>query len=181
MWNSKSPTRTCKIFTFWKTPSDFEKEKEKVDKPKNRDVYLPKGCNWVDFWTGQIYEGDKSYKIDAPIEKIPLLVKQGSILPLKDNIQYADENPFGELEIRIYEGANGEFLLYEDEGDNLNYQSGAYSLIKFNYNEAEKKLKINKREGNFEGMKKERLFKITKNGTVVKTVNYNGEEMEVDL
>jgi alpha-D-xyloside xylohydrolase len=171
----------ARFLLFWKTPSDFEKEKEKVDKPKNRDVYLPKGCNWVDFWTGQIYEGGKSYKIDAPIEKIPLLIKQGSILPLKDNIQYADENPFGELEIRIYEGANGKFLLYEDEGDNLNYQSGAYSLIKFNYNEAEKKLKINKREGNFEGMKKERVFKITKNGTLVKTVNYKGEEMEVDL
>ena len=96
-------------------------------------------------------------------------------------MQYADENPFGELEIRIYEGANGEFLLYEDEGDNLNYQSGGYSLIKFNYNELEKKLKINKREGNFESMKKERIFKITKNGANAKTVNYNGEGIEIDL
>ena len=118
---------------------------------------------------------------DAPIDKIPLLIKQGSILPLKDNMQYADEKPFGELEIRIYQGANGEFLLYEDEGDNLNYQSGSFSLIKFEYNENEKKLKINKREGTFEGMQKDRIFKITNGKKTIKTINYNGEELVVIL
>ena len=171
----------ARFLLFWKTPSDFEKELQKVDKPKNRDVYLPKGCNWVDYWTGDSFEGGKSYKFDAPIDKIPLLIKQGSILPIKENMQYADEDPFGEMEIRVYPGSNGEFLLYEDEGDNLNYQNGSYSLIKFNYNESEKKLKINKREGNFEGMKKDRFFKITKNGVLVKSVNYNGEELDIDI
>jgi len=166
---------------FWKTPSDFEKEMQKTDKPKIRNVYLPKGCNWIDFWTEKIYEGGKNYNFDAPIDKIPLLIKQGSILPLKDNMQYADENPFGELEIRIYQGTDGEFLLYEDEGDNLNYQSGAYSFIKFKYNECEKKLTINKREGTFKGMQKERIFKITSANKIINTVSYNGEELEVKL
>ena len=174
-------TGPARFLLFWKTPSDFEKEMQKADKPKIRTVYLPKGCNWIDYWTGKLYEGGNSYEFDAPIDKIPLLIKQGSILPLKDNMQYANDNPFGELELRIYEGANGEFLLYEDEGDNLNYQTGKYSLIKFNYNDAEKKLIIHKREGEFEGMQKERLFKITSGEKIIKTVNYNGEDLEIKL
>jgi alpha-D-xyloside xylohydrolase len=108
-------------------------------------------------------------------------VKQGSILPLGPKIQYADENPFGELEIRVYQGADGEFVLYEDEGDNLNYQSGKYSLIKFTYTEASKKLKILKREGSFDGMKQERVFKVTTGEKVVQTVNYKGDEVEISL
>ena len=171
----------ARFLLFWKTPSDFEKEMQKIDKPKIRTVYLPKGCNWIDYWTGKLYEGGNSYEFDAPIDKIPLLIKQGSILPLKDNMQYADENPFGELELRIYEGADGKFLLYEDEGDNLNYQSGKYSLIKFEYKDAEKKLIIHKREGDFEGMQKERLFKITSGEKIIKTANYNGEDLEIKL
>jgi alpha-D-xyloside xylohydrolase len=174
-------TGPARFLLFWKTPSDFQKEMEKADKPKTREVYLPKGCKWIDFWTNAVYEGGKTYTFDAPIDKIPLLIKQGSILPLKDNMQYADEKPFGELEIRIYQGANGEFLLYEDEGDNLNYQSGSFSLIKFEYNENEKKLKINKREGTFEGMQKDRIFKITNGKKTIKTINDNGEELVVIL
>ena len=174
-------TGAARFRLYWKTPSDFEKEKQKSDKPKTRDVYLPEGANWVDYWTGKNYEGGKSYTFDAPIEKIPILVKQGSILPLGPEVQYADENPFGELEIRVYQGADGEFLLYEDEGDNLNYQSGKYSLIKFTYNEASKKLKILKREGSFDGMKQERVFKVTSGYKVVQTVNYKGDEIEVSL
>ena len=174
-------TGAARFRLYWKTPSDFEKEKQKSDKPKTRDVYLPEGANWVDYWTGKNYEGGKSYTFDAPIEKIPILVKQGSILPLGPEVQYADENPFGELEIRVYQGADGEFLLYEDEGDNLNYQSGKYSLIKFTYNEASKKLKILKREGSFDGMKQERVFKVTSGDKVVQTVNYKGDEIEVSL
>jgi len=174
-------TGPARFRLFWKTPSDFVKELEEADKPKNRKVYLPKGCNWVDFWNEKIYEGGNTYEFDAPIDKIPLLIRQGSILPLKDNMQYADENPFGELEIRIYQGADGEFLLYEDEGDNLNYQDGKYSLIKFKYNEAEKKLIISKREGDFDGMNKERVFKISNGEKIFKIVNYNGEESEVKL
>ena len=174
-------TGAARFRLYWKTPSDFEKEKQKADKPKTRNVYLPEGCNWVNFWTEEIYEGGKSYSFEAPIEKIPILIKQGSILPLGKDKQYADENPFDELEIKIYQGADGEFLLYEDEGDNLNYQSGKYSLIKFIYNEAEKKLKILKREGSFDGMKQERVFNITSAGKTIQNVNYKGEETEVKL
>lgn len=174
-------TGAARFRLYWKTPSDFEKEKQKADKPKTRDVYLPEGANWVDYWTGKNYEGGKSYTFDAPIDKIPILVKQGSILPLGPEVQYADENPFGELEIRVYQGADGEFLLYEDEGDNLNYQSGKYSLIKFTYTEASKKLKILKREGSFDGMKQERVFKVTTGEKVVQTVNYKGDEVEISL
>lgn len=175
-------TGAARFRLYWKTPSDFEKEKEKVEKPKTRDVYLPEGCKWIDFWTLKEYEGGKTYTFDAPIDKIPILIKQGSIIPFGKDIQYADENPFDELEIRVYQGADGEFLLYEDEGDNLNYQTGKYSLIRFKYNENEKTLKISKREGSFEGMKEERMFEIAcvgKNNS--KSIKYIGEEMEIKL
>jgi alpha-D-xyloside xylohydrolase len=174
-------TGAARFRLYWKTPSDFEKEKEKVNKSKTRDVYLPEGCNWIDFWTYKEYKGGNTYTFEAPIEKIPLLIKQGSILPFGKDIQYADENPNDELEIRVYQGADGEFLLYEDEGDNLNYQNGKYSLIRFKYNESEKILKISKREGNFEGMKQERVFNITSMGKSVKSVKYLGEEMDIKL
>ena len=132
----------------------------KADYPKIQEfvVYVPLSNgrrNGPEFKVIQHkeYEGGKTYTFEAPIDKIPLLIKQGSILPFGKDIQYADENPNDELEIRVYQGADGEFLLYEDEGDNLNYQNGKYSLIRFKYNESEKTLKISKREGNFEGMK----------------------------
>jgi alpha-D-xyloside xylohydrolase len=165
---------------YWKTPSDFEKEIQKADKPKTRDVYLPKGCNWVDFFSGKVYQGGQTVTVEAPIEKMPLFIKQGAILPLGEVGQYADEKANGDLEIRVFEGSDGTFTLYEDEGDNLNYQKGGFSLIKFTYLDDKKVLKISSREGGFENMPKERVFKITNSaGKTVKTVKYSGEETEV--
>ncbi|WP_461642182.1 glycoside hydrolase family 31 protein [Labilibaculum euxinus] len=159
-------------------------------KSKFKNVYLPAGEEWYDFWTNEKYLGGQNITATTTIDKIPLYIKAGSILPLGPKVKYATEKKWDKLEIRIYEGANGEFTLYEDENDNYNYEKGMYSTITFNWNDAEKVLTINDREGNFPGMLKERTFGIVKvdKGKVAgdevvmlfdKVVKYNGKKVLV--
>jgi alpha-D-xyloside xylohydrolase len=87
-------------------------------------------------------------------------VKAGSILPLGPRVQYANEQPGAPIELRIYPGADGVFTLYEDEGDNYNYEKGKYTTIPISWDEAKNTLTIGKRSGNFPGMLKERTFHV---------------------
>ena len=100
-------------------------------------------------------------------------------------MQYAEEKNWDNLEIRVYTGKDGIFELYEDENDNYNYEKGASSLIKFKWDEASKKLTIAQREGTFEGMLKNRNFKIvfisSENNPIFKTINYKGEDVKIEL
>jgi alpha-D-xyloside xylohydrolase len=157
-----------------------------------RKVYLPKSVIWYDFWTGDQIPGGQSIDAPAPIETMPLYIKAGSIIPIGPYLQYATEKPADPLEIRIYPGANGEFLLYEDENDTYNYERGAYSTISFKWNDKTRKLFISKRNGSFQGMLTERNFRIILVGkgkghgveiTQVpdKTLLYNGQELTIQL
>jgi alpha-D-xyloside xylohydrolase len=127
---------------------------------KTVDVYLPEGSAWVDFWTGKTEAGGRTIRADAPISHSPLFVKAGSILPLGPRVQYANEQPGAPIELRIYPGADGVFTLYEDEGDNYNYEKGKYTTIPISWDEAKNTLTIGKRSGNFPGMLKERTFHV---------------------
>jgi len=129
---------------------------------KNEEVYLPKGSDWIDFWTGEKYDGGKTINKEVPIEIIPLFVKAGSIIPFGPKVQYATEKKWDNLEIRVYPGADGEFTLYEDENDNYNYEKGVYSTITFTWDNAQKTLSISDRKGSFPGMLNERKFSIVK-------------------
>ena len=124
------------------------------------DVYLPESTSWYDFWSGEHYAGGQTIKTAAPLDKIPLYVKAGSILPMGRLIQYAGQKPADTLEIRIYQGANNAFTLYEDENDNYNYEKGIYSTISFAWNDMKKTLTIADRKGSFPGMPYERNFNI---------------------
>jgi hypothetical protein len=123
-----------------------------------RTVYLPEG-NWYDFWTGEQYNGSQTIDTDAPIDKIPVFVKAGSIIPMGPEIMYANEL-IDPIEIRVYKGANGNFTLYEDEGDTYDYEKGSYSVIPFSYNETSKELTIGDRIGSYKNMLDNRNFKI---------------------
>jgi len=127
---------------------------------KTRELYLPKGADWFDFWTGDKFTGGQTLNRETPIDIIPLYVKAGSILPVGPKVQYATEKKWDNLEIRVYEGANGKFTLYEDENDNYNYEKGVYSTITFTWNNTKKVLTINDRKGTFPGMPAERKFNI---------------------
>jgi len=123
-----------------------------------RNVYLPAG-NWYDFWTGKQYSGNQTINTDAPINKIPVFVKAGSIIPIGPEIMYATQS-IDPTEIRVYKGANAGFMLYEDEGDTYNYEKGKYSVIPFSYNETSKELTIGSRTGSYNTMPVNRIFKI---------------------
>jgi alpha-D-xyloside xylohydrolase len=127
---------------------------------KTKDVYLPKGAEWFDFWTGEKHNGGQTVKKEVPLDIIPLYVKAGSVLPWGPKVQYAAEKKWDDLEIRVYEGSNGEFTLYEDENDNYNYEKGDYSTITFNWNDKQKSLTIGDRKGSFHGMLTSRKFNI---------------------
>ena len=159
------------------------------DIKKIRKLYLPKSTNWYDFWTGKLIPGGQTIDAAAPIETIPLYIKAGSIVPMGPYLQYATEKVADPIELRVYTGANADFVLYEDENDTYNYEQGKFATIAMNWNEAEKTLTIKDRKGDFPGMLKDRTFRVVwvtpKNGIGVEpaklaeTVQYSGKEIKV--
>ena len=125
----------------------------------SRNVYLPAGTGWFDFWTGASYTGGQTISAAAPIETMPLYVRAGAILPYGPPIQYAMER-VDPTELRIYPGANGSFTLYEDEGDTYNYESGTHATIPFTWDDTAKTLTIGTRVGSFPGMLAQRTFRL---------------------
>jgi alpha-D-xyloside xylohydrolase len=144
---------------YWKTPDMFVRENRVESRPTTRVVYLPAGTQWIDFWTGQNLAGGQKINADAPIDKIPLLIRAGSIVPMGPFIQYAAEKS-DPIELRVYSGADGDFTLYEDENDNYNYEKGVYATITFHWNDAKRQLTIGDRTGSFPGILKDRTFNI---------------------
>jgi len=127
----------------------------------SRQVYLPAaGAPWFNFWTGQTSPAGQQVDADAPVETLPLFVKPGSIIPMGPFLQYSSEKPADPIELRVYRGADGQFTLYEDEGDNYDYEKGKYATIPISWNEAKRTLTIGKRSGSFAGMVKERTFNV---------------------
>jgi alpha-D-xyloside xylohydrolase len=158
----------------------------------SREVYLPAGTIWYDFWTGKKYEGGQVQTVEVPIETMPLYVKAGSIVPMGPVMQYATERPADSIELRIYPGSNGEFEFYEDENDNYNYETGKYATFKLTWNDKLHHLNISNTRGNFPGMPTHRTFNIVLvngihgsnaaiTGKFDKTVIYNGTAMTVKL
>jgi alpha-D-xyloside xylohydrolase len=148
---------------------------------EERELYLPAGTRWIDFWTGEMLEGGQIITRETPLDIMPLYVKAGSIIPIGPDVQYAEEKPWDNLEIRIYEGADGEFTLYEDENDNYNYEQGVYSTIRFSWDDSKKILTIGQREGSFPGMIENRQFDVKIIGQIVsiETVKYSGRKETV--
>ena len=158
---------------------------------RSREMYFPEGCGWYDFYSGKYVAGGQKLKVDAPYERIPLYVREGAIIPYGPDMQYSDEKPADVITLYIYEGGNGTFTLYEDEGVNYNYEKGAYATIPFSYNDAEGMLTIGDRTGSFPGMLEKRSFNIVKVGkdkpqpfdlkAEGKLVNYDGKALNVQI
>ncbi len=157
-----------------------------------RKVYLPKSSDWYDFWTEKTYAGGETIDSPAPIETLPLYVRAGSIVPMGPFLQYATEKAADPLELRIYPGANGRFVLYEDANDNYNYEKGEYATIEFEWNNDARTLTISDRKGSFPGMPAERTINVVlvgpNHGTGAgicpqpdKTVKYDGRKLEINV
>jgi alpha-D-xyloside xylohydrolase len=188
---ANTSTGAFRVQLYWKTPDMFAREKEVEKRPQTRPVYLPANTQWVDFWTGETLQGGNTITADAPIDKIPLLVRAGSIIPMGPFIQYAAEK-CDPLEIRVYPGANGSFVLYEDENDNYDYEKGVYATIPFKWDDKTRQMTIGQRSGSFPGMLEKRTFHIVLVdkgiGTGIeisaktnKAVTYNGGSQVIQL
>lgn len=155
----------------------------KVDwnEKKEYEVYLPEGADWYDYWTNERLTGGQSLKASAPITHSPLYVKAGSIVPMGPKVQYADQKDWKTLDIVVYPGADADFVLYEDEGDNYNYEKGQYSTISLHWNDKAKTLTIGKRTGTFSGMISQRTFNVKMIGGSEKTVNYKGASVKATM
>lgn len=136
----------------------WSEEKPDWTASKSVDVYLPAGSKWYDMHTNSLYNGGRNVTVDASLDVIPTFVRAGGIIPVGPDVQYSGEKPWDELEIRVYGGADGIFTLYEDEGDNYNYENGAYSTIEFRLKGS--RLTIGNRNGSFKGMPVNRKFSI---------------------
>lgn len=152
-------------------------------KARSREVYFPANSNWYDFESNKYISGGQTLQISAPYERIPLFVREGSIVPMGRIIQNTKESQADNLTINVYTGANGEFTIYEDEGTNYNYEKGSYATIKMSYDEASRTLSIGAINGGYNGMPKERkltIVFISKDSKSTKTtINYTGEATSV--
>ncbi len=161
-------------------------------KARNRSVYFPQQCGWYNLYTGDYVEGGQTLVVDAPYERMPVFVREGSIVPFGPEMEWCDEKPAELINLYVYQGADASFQLYEDEGTNYNYEKGKYATIDIKYDEATKTLTFGKRVGAFKGMLKNRRFNVV----VVsrdkahplnlinpegRMVDYSGKEIKISL
>jgi len=157
-----------------------------------RSVYLPGAAAWYDFWTGKSLNGNQEIEADAPLERMPLFVRAGSILPMGPQIEYAAQDPAGPVELRIYRGADGKFDLYEDAGDNYEYEKGQHSVIPIRWDDRSSVLTIGSRQGRYPGMIELRKFRILlvdrahgvgtdTSGVANAEVSYEGKEVQTTV
>ena len=156
-----------------------------------RKVILPADDTWVDFWTGRTIRGGQTITADAPLDRMPILVKEGSIVPLGPVVQSASE-PQKQLEIRVYGGKNASLDLYEDGGDGYAYEKGSRATIHLQWDDRSKVLSIGDRRGSYPGLLAQRTLQIVlvKPGHGVgdqstsaadRSVPYEGRAMRIDL
>jgi alpha-D-xyloside xylohydrolase len=156
-----------------------------------RNVVLPADANWVDFWTGQRYSGGQTIVAEAPLERMPILVREGSIVPMGPVVQSTSEveDP---LEIRIYTGKDADFLLYEDSGDGYAYEQSSKATIHLHWDNQGNTLSIGDRKGTFPGMKSSRTIRIVlvkpqrgvglpSASDIDRSVTYEGHKMTINL
>jgi alpha-D-xyloside xylohydrolase len=159
-------------------------------KARTRPVYLPAGAEWYDFHTGRRHAGGQAIDAAAPLERMPLFVRAGSIVPVGPEIQYTGEKPGGDITLLVFTGANGGFELYEDDGLSYGYEKGEFARIPLRFDAASGALTIGARAGSFPGMPEERTFKVRwirdgaeppaeLDASADQTVSYKGAEVTI--
>ena len=151
-------------------------------RPATATKYLPQGSDWYNFYTEERLQGGQDITLQTPFNQAPMMVRSGAILPLAPVMQYASERAWDNIDIVVYPGRDGQFTLYEDEGDSYRYEQGAYSTIAFQWNDKKQELTIARRQGQFPGMLASRTFNVRLAGsTATKTVTYNGNAVKMKM
>jgi alpha-D-xyloside xylohydrolase len=150
--------------------------------PRKRGVYLPAGCDWYGLWTDQRFAGGVRFDADAPLERIPVFVRAGSIVPMGPVRQHANDLPDAPLEIHVYPGRDGAFSLYEDDGDGHAYEAGAFSTVELEWVDAERRLTIGERRGEFPGMLREQelVLVLHADTTATRHLTYRGGAVTIE-
>ncbi|MHB1459690.1 MAG: PA14 domain-containing protein [Armatimonadota bacterium] len=175
------------VSLYWVLPKD------EVQSIPSRSVYLPKTPGgWYDFWTGVRLPAGKQIDADAPLEIMPLYVKAGSIVPMGPFLQYAAEKPADPIELRVYVGADGQTIIYEDDGESYNYEKGQYAIIPIRWDDDRRSLTIGAREGTYPSMLQTRSFRVvlvsSNYGTGLqpevradRVIHYNGKAQSINF
>jgi alpha-D-xyloside xylohydrolase len=159
---------------------------------RTRSLYLPAGTGWFDFYSVQYQSGGQTLTVEAPLERMPLYVREGAILPFGPAMQYTAEKPADPITLYVYTGKDGQFTLYEDENVNYNYEKDAFATIPLTYDEKAKTLTIGERKGSFPGMLAQRTFHVVwvsqakpvvwnLEAAPAKTVQYSGSAVSVKM
>jgi len=127
---------------------------------RSRKVYLPAGADWYNFNTGKRFAGGQTVTAPAPLSRMPLFVRAGSIVPTGVAGQYTNEHPDAPITLLVYSGADGHFSLYEDDGTSYGYEQGHYSRVSFDYDDASGTLTLGERQGDGTGAPAKREFII---------------------
>jgi alpha-glucosidase len=126
-----------------------------------REVYLPRG-DWYDFWTDRRYAGPTSIVVDAPLDRIPIFVRGGAIVPTQQIVEYSDQAPINPLTFEIYPDGSSSRDYYEDDGLSFDYQRGV-SLgqhLGVSQNEHEVNISVSPREGSYHPAARSLVFKV---------------------
>jgi alpha-D-xyloside xylohydrolase len=162
-----------------------------IEGATQRSIYLPAGHDWFDFWTGKRVSGGETVSADAPLEKIPIYAKAGSVIPVGPVAQSASAKA-DPIDLRIYAGADGDFTLYEDEGDSYDYEHGTYSVIPMHWDDKAQRLTVGDRRGSFPGILEHRTFRVVRvteaHGVGISTpdkfdatIDFTGKSVSVDV
>jgi alpha-glucosidase/alpha-D-xyloside xylohydrolase len=141
----------------------------------SRQVYLPKG-GWYDYWTGERLEGGREITRPVDLETTPLYVRAGAILPLGSVKQYVEEKVDGPLSVSVYPGADGSFLLYEDDGKSFNYRKGEWTGTQMDWNDARRVLTLRLAAGSRMLARQKIEVKLQE---TTRTVEFDGHPVEV--
>lgn len=161
-------------------------------KARKWSVYLPQGAGWYSLHDGEFFKGGETIDADAPLEHTPVYVKAGSIIPAGPVMQYTSEKAMDPLTLYVYEGADGSFNIYEDEGTTYGYTRKEYTIIPAQYNDSSKQLIIGDRRGEYPGMKSKRSIEVIwvqldhpvglgLSAQPKQVVSYEGKSITIDL
>ena len=162
-------------------PMYYDRGGRSLDKNTRWNCYLPAGTGWTDFRTGERYPGGTWITTEAPIECIPVFVREGSVIPMQPGLSYAEEQPDLPMEIHVYSGADGECRFYDDAGDDYSCEQGAYEEVLLRWKDSDRKLILGERRGRFEGMRTRRKICIILDEEKVTEMTYSGVECTVTL
>ena len=146
----------------------------------SREVYLPAGSDWYDFWTGKKLVGGESISAEAPINRLPLFVKAGSIIPTTEVVEYSAASVGKPLTIDIYPGKDADFTLYDDAGDTYDFEKGEFTRIKMHWDDKKGTLPISEAEGSYPEAPAVRPMTIRK-GSKYKEIQYKGKKTKIKI